>query len=101
LRIWDGINTAVKDIQEKEYSIALYPNPSVHSNTLLISLTNPQNLKINLFDMQGKLLRSVYDGEVQTGENTYTNDVSHLSSGIYFYHLQGQDFSRTIKFIKF
>ncbi len=85
---------STKDFNKNIFT--LYPNPA--QNELLITAQNTtQNLKIKIFNIEGKLLSN------QTLEvaNQTSIDVSSLTSGIYFLNIEDENGNTTIKkFIK-
>ncbi len=67
-----------------------YPNPFNPSTTIGFSLNSPSNVKIELFNSLGELVRVIYQGFEDAGtHNIYLSfDNSLLSSGVYFYRLE-------------
>jgi hypothetical protein len=69
------------------------PNPLNPAGTLLFTTSLPGNVKVDLFDLQGKLVRTlqsptymdagVHETRIQSGESG-----APLSSGVYFYRIQ-------------
>jgi len=68
--------------QKFESSIFVFPNP-VKTNLSIVGCDN--NVRINLFDMNGKLLRSIFSHEKSTDI-----DVSSLQQGIYILQVGDQ-----------
>ncbi len=101
LKIWDGVSTGVQEVKDLGYSISLYPNPSTSSNMLVVELDKAQPLQIDLFDIQGKLIRTVYNGGGADGVNHFKTDIQDLMAGVYLYRVQGDGFVRSIKFTKY
>lgn len=73
---------------ENKNNLVLYPNPS--SNVFRIKSDVAEELKINIYSLQGQL---VQHGIYQSDEDI---NVSHLSSGLYLVQVNGL----TIKFSK-
>lgn len=101
MRIWDGVSTGLEELKEDGYALSLFPNPSAQSNTMIVELDKEQPLKITLYDVQGKYIRNVFDGQAMDGANQYKVDIQNLESGVYLYRVQGQGFVRSIKFTKY
>ena len=77
--------------------VELFPNPATDAQTLVIKGENEgQELRVELYDMQGRMIRNVYNGSA----TSVSIDVSDLSSSIYFYRVFLGDKNRTIRFIK-
>ncbi len=66
--------------------IQVYPNPA--SNVINISWKNSGDVDVRLFDALGKL---VYADKKQNINSSYSIDVSHLSSGLYFVRINNRD----------
>ena len=71
-----------------EFSM-LYPNPV--ADRFILKFTNPagQELRFELFDMNGRLVRILYRGAVGAGENEFSFLTTGLDSGHYFLVLSG------------
>jgi hypothetical protein len=68
-----------------------YPNPFNPSTT--ISFTNPQHgfVTLKLFDILGREVRVIYQGEMTAGQHNINFYAGGLASGIYIYSLQIND----------
>lgn len=69
-----------------------YPNPARGSVTLALTLKEPGRLRIGLFDLNGRRVRSVAD-EAQSAAGTHRftfggRESSALPAGIYFYRIE-------------
>lgn len=73
---------------ENKNNLVLYPNPG--SNVIRIKSDKNEELKINIYSLQGQL---VHQGVYQTDEDI---NVTNLSSGLYLVQVNGV----TIKFSK-
>ncbi len=69
-----------------------YPNPFNPTTTIQFSVPSPQHVKINIFDVNGKLVSDFYNNTVTAGLHQVEFDASHLSSGVYFYKLTAGEF---------
>ncbi|WP_271785378.1 starch-binding protein [Aquimarina algiphila] len=79
--------------------ISAWPNP--FKETLSLSFTknmNKNNLKIEMYDLSGKLTNVVPDKS--TKENTVTIQTSNLSKGIYLLKITSDDNVKMIKVVK-
>jgi hypothetical protein len=90
-----GIVTEVKEYANNTL-LSLFPNPA-HNELNFVSSTNKNfNLKINIFNNQGKLLLS----DARESINKSKLDISALSPGIYIARLQTNELIYSIQFIK-
>lgn len=84
------ISSVAENVTEINFSV--YPNPASSQLTLL-SMLNGQWSVVNIYNTTGQLvLHSTFD----IGYSTL--DISSLSSGIYYLHLQGNDGAGVKKF---
>lgn len=96
-----SINTSV----QRGYEIALknYPNPFNPATKLSFSLPYQANLKITVYNPQGKKLLEEDLGSYSAGEHQYLFDATAYGSGIYFAVLSGnsgtQSFTKAIKMV--
>jgi photosystem II stability/assembly factor-like uncharacterized protein len=76
-----------------------YPNP--FNPTTKISFSIPQNgfTKLKVFDVLGKEVANIIEGELNQGNYEFLFDASDLSSGIYFYSLTSGESTKTMKMI--
>ena len=76
-----------------EGELSIYPNPV--KNELHIDMDISTELKVNIFDVSGKLVL------VETVQNqTNTIQLNDLSKGMYFMNVQSSEKSRTFKIVK-
>lgn len=73
-----------------------YPNPFNPTTTIALSLERAQNVRLNIFDAQGRLVRTLHDGALAAGRNEMKWDGRddrglQAASGIYFSRAQGED----------
>ncbi len=74
-----------------------YPNPFNPTTTIGYAVPVHTHVKVVVFDILGRLVETLVDGERQPGHYEVTFDASRLPSGIYFYRLQAGNFSETRK----
>lgn len=61
----------------------LFPNPVIEWFNYDFSLENEGTVTIKLFDIQGKLIRILYEDYVHEGGNRISFNIGHLTSGTY------------------
>lgn len=86
--------------QDGSLGISVFPNPSNTLQTILLNGVQNQNIEIDLFDAQGRLIRRVYRGFVSSDETNITADVSDLSPALYFYRIRHGINTRSLRFVK-
>ena len=64
-----------------------YPNPFNPGTTIAFTVVNPQEVKLDLYSLDGRYVKSIFNGFVRTGRHTVRMDASELPSGVYLYKL--------------
>jgi len=72
-----------------------YPNPFNPSTTISYRLAESSFLTLNVYNLEGQLVRSLYNGQCDAGTNQVTWDGMDMnsqpvSSGVYIYRLDAQ-----------
>ena len=76
-----------------------YPNPFNPRVNIPIYLENKSHIKLNIYDIHGKLVVSLADGVFLAGNTVLRWDGTAYANGIYFVHLQGNNELQTQKII--
>ena len=74
-----------------------YPNPFNPSTSISYGVPRPGNVRLEVFDILGRLLETIVDGEKEPGTYSATWDAGALSSGLYYYRLTAGWFVETRK----
>ncbi len=64
-----------------------YPNPATDEATFAFRVAAPRDVRIALYDLLGREVAVVLDGDFGVGEHTVRFDAAGLASGVYFYAL--------------
>ena len=72
-----------------------YPNPFNPNTTIKYSLESKQYVKLTVYDLLGKEIAVLADGEFSSGEHSAVFNAKNLSSGIYLYRIQAGNFVAT------
>ena len=68
--------------------IKQYPNTANQNATFEFSVTEDQNVSVNILNINGQVVGSIYNGSVRANEvNKLYYNVTTLQSGIYYVHL--------------
>jgi len=65
-----------------------YPNPFNPSTTISYTLENADDIQLEVFNIQGQRIATLFNGKQQQGEHEISFDASNLSSGVYLYRLK-------------
>jgi hypothetical protein len=83
-----------------EYSISQnYPNPFNPTTTIDLALPKKALTKIVIYDLLGRQIQTLINGELEAGYHEISVDASSLPSGVYFYRVQSGDFTQTKRMI--
>jgi endonuclease/exonuclease/phosphatase family metal-dependent hydrolase len=84
-----------------------YPNPFQPRTTIAFDLATPGSVRLDIFDISGRLVTRLFEGEMGTGRFTLTWDSTdsrgnRVNSGVYFYRLEAGSYTatRTMTFMK-
>lgn len=91
---------AINQISDIQSQISVYPNPVNQYALTAISIEYPVNASIRLFDAQGGLRGTLFDGILQAGSFAISLDMSAYPAGMYFLQLQSDNKQSTIAVIK-
>jgi hypothetical protein len=79
--------------------LAVAPNPFSNTTTINYTLPSSGNVSLKLYDVTGKLARTLGSGYHTAGTSSFTVPRSSLSSGIYVLKLESGGFTTTSKII--
>lgn len=82
-----GINQSQVNITDKFKLSQNYPNPFNQSTMINVQLPIAGQVKIEVFDITGKKIKTIANRMEYTGEHIYKFDALEFASGIYFYTL--------------
>ena len=76
-----------------------YPNPFNPTTTIKYSIMEPGRVNIDLFNIRGEKVITLFDDEKTAGTHMVQFIASHLPSGIYFYQITCNEFNMIRKMI--
>ncbi len=100
-----GGTTSVKDFENDNSnpkSFALYqnyPNPFNPTTTIKFQVSGFRFVSLKIFDVLGREVTTLVEGELPAGEYSTSFDALDFSSGLYFYTLAMDDVVATNKFV--
>jgi hypothetical protein len=92
----------VSDLPTSMELLPAYPNPFNPSTTLRFNLQQSGNVRLQVYDLQGRLVSTLRKGRLAAGSYQVPFNATNLSSGIYLVRLQadGQSQLQKISLIK-
>lgn len=91
--LYDGTTPGTFSLEQN------YPNPFNPSTTIRFSVPVSGLVSLKVFDILGKEIATLINGEQKTGHYEVAFDASRLSSGLYFYQLKSGSFTQTKKML--
>ncbi len=82
-----------------ENSLSVYPNPNSGQLNIDFYLSSEKNIKMELFDLYGRILIKNNETQFRTGQNSVQLDLYNYSAGIYFIKVSGEGIAETKKII--
>ncbi len=70
------------NIESQEY-LDIFPNPASAITCIPLDLNRSRNIEINLHDMLGRKINTIFSGEATKGESKYFFDASNYEAGLY------------------
>jgi PKD repeat protein len=96
-----GNYTGINDDLESAYSFNVFPNPATDAANINFDLPKNQNVKIDLYDVTGRLIKNIIDQNLTAGEHQLSITNNDLN-GIYLLrcYFDNQQYTNQISFIK-
>ncbi len=95
-----GINNPGNSNSVKQGTgISIYPNPMTENGTVAFNLASNSNVIISIYNLQGKLVKSINEGLLYTGEQKIEINTAELSKGTYLLSIDGSAVHATSKFV--
>lgn len=76
-----------------------YPNPFNPTTNITYAMPEPGHVVLEVFDVTGRMVATLVNGQAQAGHHTVTFDATRLSSGVYVYRLTTGAFTKTRKML--
>ena len=94
-----GIQQISTTVPDKFYLEQNYPNPFNPATVISFQLPAAGFVKLKIFDLLGREVANLVNENLSAGSYKYDFNASALTSGIYFYKLETQNFSETRKMV--
>jgi hypothetical protein len=99
-----SVENSNSNIPDGFYVYQNYPNPFNPSTTIRYSISKPDNVIINIYDINGSLISTLLNSKQNTGVhevswNGVNNDGMPVVSGVYLYKVQSGNSSKISKMI--
>ena len=97
-----GTGTISHEVNEAGLTVS--PNPSTDANEITFTLSKSENVSIEIYDMNGRFIHSVFSGELNAGSHRIANPMiarngDHPQHGVYIIKLLAGNTVSTAKMI--
>jgi len=91
--------TGTNPVQSPEdfYILQNYPNPFNPSTKIRFAVPEKSHVKLTLYDVLGRELSVIFDGELNPGVKEVEFNGSNLPSGVYLVRMDANDYQKTLK----
>ncbi len=101
----DNINigqstTGIPRISTSISDLSIHPNPAQGVATINVMSTKSNEATVDLLDMTGRTVKTIYAGQLPAGERNITFDTQSISSGIYLVRVSDGKASVQRRFVK-
>lgn len=93
--VWTPDNSDNQKLKELE----IYPNPSSGLINVRICLATSENVRISVFDNQGRMVDTFNKGKLNKGEQNIKLNLSNVPNGIYMIRIETENMVKTTKVI--
>jgi len=94
-----GINILSNNLPSEFNLYQNYPNPFNPTTKIKFDIPKLSDVKIIVFDAVGREIKNITQNNLTPGSYEYEFNGENLSSGIYYFKLQTNDFSKSVKMV--
>jgi hypothetical protein len=94
-----SVTTAISENKLFASNISLFPNPTKDEATVKLNLDKTEKVQVTIFDVQGKVVGSIIEKQLEKGEQTISLNTSNLSNGVYIVQLTAGGKSAKVEMI--
>lgn len=94
-----GTILSVEENKDNDGAFGVFPNPSNGTTNIAFRLDNASDVKVNVYNMMGQLVKTVAADKLQPGFNTVNFDAANMDKGMYIIQLEGNNWTRSERFM--
>jgi hypothetical protein len=90
---------ALPEVSDQRNKLSVFPNPATSNATISFSLSKPGKVSLNVFSIEGKLIKNIADRNFEAGDYQLSLDTKDLKAGIYILNMQSLGSFQTKKLV--
>ena len=95
-----GTPTSVEEDRPQRFRLsAAYPNPFSIVTSFLLTVEEPQRVRVAVYDLFGREVEVLHNGVISAGEASFSFDGRNLPSALYLVRVDGERFSASQRVI--
>jgi hypothetical protein len=94
-----GVEDDITELPSQYELMANYPNPFNPTTNIQFALPVSSNVKLTVVNALGQVVAELVNGEMSAGIHDVSWNAANMSSGIYFYRVEANDFVQTRKML--
>jgi len=85
--------------EETQQFVSISPNPANPATIITYSITEPSNVKLEIYSISGQKVATLVDSYMQAGVHSVAFNGSNLASGVYVYNFESKGFKKSGKML--
>lgn len=94
-----GVENEITTLPNKYELMANYPNPFNPTTNIQFALPTTSNVKLTVVNALGQVVSELVNGQLSAGVHNVVWNAVNMTSGIYFYRVEANDFVQTRKML--
>lgn len=83
-----NVVSGIEENRNSDFNFTVYPNPVSSAAWLNINLRKTERVAVTLYDMQGRIVRRLFDKQLAAGESTINFPLNGLTRGNYIVQMR-------------
>jgi hypothetical protein len=94
-----GVEPRSHRVLPDHVSLYVHPNPGNARFSITLDMPGPDPVKAGIYDLSGRLVEELYNGNLNAGEQSFIWEASENPSGIYLLHVESSEWLKTQKIV--
>jgi hypothetical protein len=92
-------NVSVNHIASTVKTMSVFPNPAANTANITFDMIGRSKLSVGLYDVTGKLVKEVFNGDKTEGSHAISIDLSSVEAGYYFVRIAAANGQRAVSLV--